>query len=263
MRVIPACIMAVALAIATTVLFASPVHAMGCSGNRKWLGSCENSGHSVDVGGTQTTRGSDGSRSTDDRRAPRASAPDPEPSPTCTALCDRGNYMVVLIRDAVPAVTVSDLASFVPARPSLTGEPAGVGAVGMPANIVASASEQSIARTLFGTYDVVVRFVPAEFVFSYGDGSTRTSATGGRSWASLGQAEFTPTPTSHVYRARGTYPVAVTVRYTASVGFAGNVWLPVDGYVEASTGGYDVRVVEVRTALVDKTCLENPRGEGC
>ena len=31
----------------------------------------------------------------------------------------------------------------------------------------------------------------------------------------------------------------------------------------STTGGYDVRVVEVRTALVDKTCAENPRGPGC
>ena len=50
------------------------------------------------------------------------------------------------------------------------------------------------------------------------------------------------------------------MQYAASVDFGSGIWRPVAGYVTATTGGYDVRVVEVRTALVDQTCLENPRG---
>ncbi|WP_344062049.1 hypothetical protein [Microbacterium pumilum] len=161
-----------------------------------------------------------------------------------------------------PDVTLADLVSFRPARPSLEGEPAGFGVVGMPANIVAAASEQRIAGTLLG-WDVTVRFVPAAFVFEYGDGGSIRSATGGTSWQRLGQAQFTPTATSHVYLARGTYPVAVTVQYSASVDFGSGNWRPVAGYVTSTTGGYDVRVVEVRTALVDETCAENPSGPGC
>ena len=108
-----------------------------------------------------------------------------------------------------------------------------------------------------------MRFVPAGYVFDYGDGSTSVSGAGGASWQRLGQAQFTPTATSHVYGARGTYPVSVTVQYAASVDFGSGTWRPVAGYVTATTGGYGVRVVEVRTALVDRTCLENPRGPGC
>ncbi|MBN9170922.1 MAG: hypothetical protein J0I50_03400 [Microbacterium sp.] len=188
----------------------------------------------------------------------RAATPAPaEPEKCATAIC-RGNYAVV----TVPDVTLADLASFTPARPALTGEPRGVGVVGLPTNLVASASEQRMSGRILD-FDVTVRFVPAGFVFDYGDGSTRRSSTAGVSWSRAGQASFTPTATSHVYTKPGTYPVRVTVLYAPSVDFGSGVWRPVDGYVRATSGGYDVRVVEVRTALVDRTCLENPSGPGC
>ena len=46
----------------------------------------------------------------------------------------------------------------------------------MPTNVFAAASEQRIAGTLLG-WDVTVRFVPAGYVFDYGDGSTSVSAS--------------------------------------------------------------------------------------
>jgi hypothetical protein len=161
-----------------------------------------------------------------------------------------------------PDVTLADIASFRPATPALTGEPTGFGVAGLPANIVATASEERIPGTVLG-WDVTVRFVPAAYVFTYGDGSSKRSIRGGASWESLGQAQFTPTSTTHVYRARGTYPVSVTVQYAASVDFGSGTWRPVPGYVEASASGYDIRVVEARTALVDRTCSEDPSGPGC
>ena len=108
-----------------------------------------------------------------------------------------------------------------------------------------------------------MRFVPAGFVFDYGDGAIARTTGGGASWARLGQAQFTPTATSHVYGERGTYPVSVSVQYAPSVDFGSGMWRPVAGYVTATSGGYGVRVVEVRTALVDRTCIEDPRGPGC
>ncbi|MFH8252384.1 hypothetical protein ACH3VR_18605 [Microbacterium sp. B2969] len=191
-------------------------------------------------------------------RAPAASAEQPAPQPCeATPVGCRGNYTVV----SIPEVTLADLASFRPAAPTLTGEPTGFGVVGMPANLVAAASEQQMPGRIFD-FDVVVRFVPVAFDFEYGDGSSARTTTGGASWSQLGLAQFTPTATSHVYRGRGTYPVSVTVRYAASVDF-GAGWRPVAGFVSATTGGYDVRVVEVQTALVARTCDEAPSGPGC
>ncbi len=56
--------------------------------------------------------------------------------------------------------------------------------------------------------------------------------------------------------------MSVTVQYVPSVDFGGG-WRTVPGFVSASATGYDVRVVEVRTALVDRTCAEDPSGPGC
>ena len=161
----------------------------------------------------------------------------------------------------LPDVTASDLTSFVPARPSFTSEPAGVGIVGMPANFVANAAEQTQTGTLFDR-PVTVRFVPAAYVFDFGDGSSARSATGGTSWASLGQPQFTATPTSHAYGARGSYVASVDVEYTAAVDF-GTGWRAVTGVVTAPGGAQGVNVYEARTALVDRTCGENPSGPGC
>ncbi|MDQ2671034.1 MAG: hypothetical protein M3Y31_10410, partial [Gemmatimonadota bacterium] len=220
-------------------------------------GSVSNSGSQVDISGTQHQPGDSSQPNQNDRiTAPVLEEPlvgcAADPDPMC-----RDSYAVGLL----PDITLADLASFVPARPALTGEPTGLGVVGMPTNLVAQASEQRIPGTLLD-YDVVVRFVPAAFRFDHGDGTSQTASSGGSTWSALRQAEFTPTPTSHVYASRGTYDVSVTVLYRASVDF-GSGWRPVDGYVEATTSGYGVRVVEVHTALVDKSCLENPSGPGC
>lgn len=231
----------------------------GCSTAQIVAGTCasvSNSGSQVDISGTKNEPGKPSRPHTDNGGGD--STPPTDGGEDCANVVDcRGNYSVV----GLPDVTLADLASFVPAKPTLGGEPNGVGVVGMPTNLVARATEQRISGTLFD-YDVTVRFVPAGFRFAYGDGTSGTTSTGGASWSALGQADFTPTATSHVYGERGTYSASVTVLYSASVDF-GNGWRPVPGFVEATTGGYGIRVVEVHTALVDKTCLENPRGPGC
>lgn len=248
------------------ILLLTPAAAVaaGCDGSG-WIDHCTvtNSGSQVDIGASMTAP-RDETRSDTSPNSSRPDAPriNPGTSSSAAAECNpvvdcRPIYQVV----SPPEVTLADLASFRPATPTLTGQPRGFGVVGMPANIVAAASEQQMAGTILG-WDVTVRFVPAGFVFDYGDGATARTRTGGASWEQLGQAQFTPTSTSHAYRARGTYPVSVTVQYAPSVDFGGG-WRTVPGFVSASAGGYEVQVVEVRTALVDRTCAENPSGPGC
>lgn len=190
---------------------------------------------------------------------PLPQTPIPTPPPED---CGPLNRCISYSVGSFPEVTLADIASFRPAQPTLGGEPAGFGVVGMPTNLLASASEERIPGTVLG-WDVTVRFVPVGYVFDNGDGTTTRAATGGASWTALGQGQFTPTATSHVYRARGTYAVSVTVEYAASVDFGNGSWRPVPGVVRAEGAGYGVRVVEVRTALVDRTCVEDPAGPGC
>lgn len=162
---------------------------------------------------------------------------------------------------AIPWPTLSDVASFAPSALPLVDEPDGVGIVGMPMNFVLDAQPHSVTGTLFGL-PVTVRFTPASFLFHHGDGTSRESPTGGRTWSQLGLAQFSATATSHAYTARGTYTAGAVARYAADVDFGGG-WVAVPGLLEVPTAAMDIQILEVRTALVDQTCLENPTGPGC
>ena len=163
--------------------------------------------------------------------------------------------------EEIPAVTVADLAAFTPQKPSFTAEPAGLGVAGLPTNVIAGASEHTVAGTLFDR-PVTVRFTPVGYRFDYGDGTISTTSTGGAAWADLGQAQFTPTPTSHTFASPGDYTVSVSVAYAAVVDF-GVTTRVVNGAVTANAAPQVLTVLEARTALVDETCAQNPRGPGC
>ena len=216
-------------------------------------------GSSVDV-----TSGSheSGSRPAEGNTVPNSGVSEEHSSPAPPEDCGPLNRCIEYSVVGLPEVTLADIASFRPAQPTLGGEPAGFGVVGMPTNLVATASEQRIPGTVLG-WDVTVRFVPTAYVFAHGDGTTSRTAMGGASWTALGQGQFTPTATSHVYRERGTYDVSVTVEYAASVDFGNGAWRTVPGVVRAEGPGYGVRVVEVRTALVARTCAEDSSAPGC
>ncbi len=237
-----------------------------CSADSVAAGLCYSAstdGSQVTVGGMV---GSGGSNASPSGHAPPStdSSPDagsqaiaPQDCGPADVLCRGRGFGVV----SLPDVMASDLASFAPAKPSFEAEPGGVGIVGMPTNFVASASTQTLTGTLFDR-PVTVRFSPSAYVFSYGDGSSARSASGGAAWTALGQPQFTATPTSHAYGSRGVYIAVVSVEYVAAVDF-GTGWRPVIGVVTAAGPGQRVEIFEARTALVDKTCAENPSGPGC
>lgn len=163
--------------------------------------------------------------------------------------------------EGMPAVTITDLARFAPDGSPLTGEPSNVGVAGLPTNFVATASVHTVSGSLFG-YPVTVRFTPAGYDFDFGDGTAVSSGTGGRTWAALGQAQFTPTETSHVYGERGTYFAHVDVRYSAEIDL-GIGWFPVPGEVTATGPAQEIRIFEAHTALVAHTCEQSPSSPGC
>ena len=269
-------ILALAFSVVALTVGATPsagtctsIHAIdGCS-------SISNTGTQVDISGNQSTapgKATDGaSTSNIVRPAPPAPKPKPAPKPeptldptgtVCFAQQCSAGVAPTPQPVVYPEVAVADLVSFRPHAAAVSGEPTGVGVVGMPTNILAAASTHDLRGELLG-YPVLVRFVPQAYIFDFGDGTTITSVTGGTSWAALRQAEFTPTATSHNYGARGNYRVTISVRYGASVLFDDTLWRQVNGQVRSAVAGYDVRVVTASTALVDKTCIERPRGPGC
>lgn len=162
---------------------------------------------------------------------------------------------------SLPAVTMTDLAAFAPAPVAAIGEPGNVGIAGMPTNFVAAASAHTRTGTLFG-FPISVRFSPVGYDFDYGDGARVSTATGGETWTSLGQAQFTPTSTSHVYQERGTYLADVDVRYSAEVDL-GIGWFPVAGELTTDGPDQEIRIFEAHTALVAFTCEQRPSAPGC
>ena len=196
------------------------------------------------------------------------------PAPPAFKLCERSiTYLRVCPVESepadptspptpsVPAITLTDLAQFSPDPVAATGEPDNLGVAGMPTNFVAAASVHTRTGALFGL-PLTVRFTPVGFDFRYGDGDAASSATGGQTWAALGQASFTPTATSHTYRERGTYEAGVTVRYTAEVDL-GVGWFPVAGQLTIDGPTQKIRIFEAHTALVARTCTEQPTAPGC
>ncbi|WP_217181786.1 PKD domain-containing protein [Streptomyces sp. AC495_CC817] len=160
-----------------------------------------------------------------------------------------------------PAITITDLAQFTPAAVALTTEPAAAGVSGLPVNFTASASVHTRSGTLFGQ-PVTVRFTPAGYDYTYGDGTSATLTDPGRAWQLLDSAPFSPTPTSHTYTRRGTYTASLTIRYTAEVDL-GTGFRPVPGELSAASPPQQIRVFDARTALVAHTCTEIPSAPGC
>lgn len=219
------------------------------------------------TGDSLVVRVSDSERSASDGTnspVPLHSAPEPkrEPCKTDTALSRScGMYGVRVTEESEHPLTIEDLARFAPDPVTTTAEPGNAGVVGMATNFVATVAAHTVSGTLLDR-PVTVRFTPARVVFDHGDGTTATAPDGGRTWATLGQAPFTATPTSHVYTRRGTYTTRTTVAYTAEVDVGGG-WFPVSGELSVDGASRQIRIYEATTALVARTCEERPAAAGC
>ncbi|WP_101845088.1 hypothetical protein [Zhihengliuella sp. ISTPL4] len=172
-----------------------------------------------------------------------------------------GMYGVRVTEESGQPITIEDLAQFAPQPASTTAEPGNIGVVGMPTNFVATVAAHTATGTLLDR-PVTVRFTPVRVTFDHGDGTTSSAPHGGRTWSALGQAPFTPTPTSHTYTHRGTYTTRATVAYTAEVDVGGG-WFPVSGELSIDGAARQIRIYEATTALVARTCEERPAAAGC
>ncbi|WP_229940572.1 hypothetical protein, partial [Plantibacter cousiniae (nom. nud.)] len=163
----------------------------------------------------------------------------------------------------VAPITIRDVASFAPAAPTVTTEPAAWGVRGLHTNVVAGASEHTRTGTLLGQV-AEVNFIPVGFTFDYGDGDTTTTRTGGSSWAALGLAEFSKTPTSHRYTTVGTKTITVEVEYAAEYRIGDSGWLPVVGTLSIpAEEPHTVQIVRNSTVGVEKPCRPGKPAIGC
>lgn len=162
----------------------------------------------------------------------------------------------------VQPITWADIAQFRPDPGIQIMEPDGWAVIGLDTNFYATTSTQVVQGTLLG-HAAAVRFTPVSWVWSYGDGSSATSSTGGASWASLGIPEFDPTPTSHVYDRAGNYVIDLEVEFAAEYQLAGTPWIPIAGTLAVPTNRLAVTSGDATTVLVDRDCARNPSGPGC
>lgn len=255
----------------------SSVHAQACSRDDLETGNCtverDDDGRGLTAGGTEESQGNPGSDDgdsggDDDGSGNEVEAGPPAVVPFDPEDCFRGSdnlspnmYCPQPGEDPLPVITIRDLVRFVPSDSTIAGEPNNLGVAGLATNFVANAQATVVEATLFNRL-ISVEFTPVEYDFDYGDGAAASHATGGASWESLGLAQFTPTDTSHVYLDRGTYTASITVDYTARINF-GFGWLPVEGTVAGPSASQSIQIFEARTALVDRTCDEDPKAAGC
>jgi hypothetical protein len=159
-------------------------------------------------------------------------------------------------------VRVSDLVSIPADAPTQGMEPNGWIVVGVPTNFFATASAHARSGPLLGAA-AEVRFTPVGFRWDYGDGTSRTSASGGASWAALNLPEFSETSTSHVFEQPGTVSIGLVASYAAEYRFAGGEWRAVQGLVLVPTTPIIAIADRADTVLVAESCSINPSGPGC
>lgn len=159
-------------------------------------------------------------------------------------------------------VSLADIASFRPSTPSQGMEPSGWSVVGLPSNFFAAASVEVLSGRVLG-FDALVRFTPIAYHWDYGDGATRSSSTGGATWAALGLPEFSETATSHAYAASGDRTVQLSVEYAAEYSFAGRAYTAIAGTLSVPAPALSTRAGTADTVLVGRDCIGAPSGPGC
>ncbi|WP_445442198.1 hypothetical protein [Clavibacter sp. km1a] len=163
---------------------------------------------------------------------------------------------------ADPGVTLEDVAQFVPRSASIRSQPNGWALVGAPVNLLTDASAQVVDGTLLGR-PAQVRFVPVSFTWDHGDGTSTTVQGPGSSWRQLGQQDFTPTDTSHVYPSVGDRQISLTIAYSPSYRFDGGGWQQIPGTLPVVSGPVTLHVLQGSTVLVGGACGSAHAGPGC
>ncbi len=245
----------------STLGFIAP-SSSGCNAAVSFVTGCSTTGNRLTIAATEK-RSTPNAPIHEPSKSPSNPETENEPCRTDDTPLSRscGMYGVRVTKESGRPLTIEDLAQFAPAPVTTAAEPGNAGVAGMPTNFVATVAAHTATGTLLDR-PVTVRFTPVRVVFDHGDGTTATTPDGGRTWAELGQAPFTPTPTSHTFAHRGTYSTSTVVVYTAEVDIGGG-WFPVSGELSVDGPSRSVRIYEATTALVARTCEERPAAPGC
>ncbi len=268
-------IVAVSLGASSVFQFSSAWASSGCAIEDQAITGCPNVGGSIEgdgavLDGQLTGGGSPGSGGSDGSSSGGGSGSSTLPPMPCEEVFAGYCYgegqgkPVEPVEPApgIPPITLSDIAVFRPQAAVQFMQPDGWMVVGLPTNFVAVIDRHVVSGTLFGV-PADVRFTPVGYRWRYGDGTAARLGTRGASWAALGLREFDPTPTSHIYRASGTYVIELDVEYTAEYRFAGGSWTSLTGIIVLPANDLVATAGGAVTVLVDRDCARAPAGPGC
>ena len=181
---------------------------------------------------------------------------------SCFAVANPGEAPVTEAAYVAPNVTTADIASFRAENPTMTTEPRGWAVTGLESNMIAGTRIHAVSGQLLGA-PAEVRFTPASFDWNYGDGGSRESFLAGATWATQGLAEFSPTPTSHVYRQTGSFEPTVRVWFSLEYRWGSGAWTGMRGRVSADASAPVLLVVRAANVLVQEPCLSGKSAPGC
>ncbi len=186
-----------------------------------------------------------------------------DPNAHCKVVVgDRCRFNVDHGEEETPLISLTDIAAFRPDAGVDNMEPRGWMIVGLDTNFFATGGVQVKNGTLL-EQPASVRFTPTKWHWVYGDGDRSAESTPGGTWASQGISEFDPTPTSHIYRAAGTYFIDLTIDYTAEYRFGDGPWLGIRGVLPVPANRLTATAGSAKTVLVQHECTANPGGPGC
>ncbi|CAN5268353.1 hypothetical protein BH09ACT3_BH09ACT3_09190 [soil metagenome] len=140
-------------------------------------------------------------------------------------------------------------------------EPNGWMVVGLDTNFYAQVGQQVQAGLLLG-FPAEVRFTPRRYHWTYGDGGRADLSTKGSTWAAQGIREFDRTPTSHIYRAAGTYYIDLIIDFGAEYRWANGSWRSLSGTIAVPANRLVATAGGAKTVLVERDCTVGA-GPGC
>lgn len=161
-----------------------------------------------------------------------------------------------------PGITISDIKNFKATSGNDHMQPNGWMVVGLDTNFYSVVGTELVGGSLLGN-PATVRFTPESWHWTYGDGSSATHPSAGRTWAALHVAVFDRTPTSHVYQHPGTYYIDLDITFRADYRYAGGPWIPVIGTLTLPANRLRATAGYAKTVLVNRDCTQDPAGPGC
>ena len=187
-----------------------------------------------------------------------------EEDPVCNPSRTRclGDSFLITDPDEHGPITLNDIKAFTPVVGVSHMQPKGWMVVGLDANFFVTGGASVKNGELLG-FDASVRFTPVRWRWNFGDGDGATRASPGASWAAQNIEEFDATPTSHVFDQAGTYTINLEIDYSVDYQFNGSGWVPIEGILTVASNDLVATAGTAKTVLVDRNCVQNPRGPGC